>query len=145
MRNYYVLLVAVGAFAQSSATYDSSRQVKLTGIVTKIEWANPHAFFFVNVKDAAGTVSNWALEFGNPLDLEKDGWTRNSLHIGDTVNVEGIPARVPGRQAFAKSVTLAKTGKRLFAVVPKKPAAAAHEPTPRWPDGQVRLGPPPGK
>ena len=74
MRNYCVLLVAVGAFAQSSATYDSSRQVKLSGVVTKVEWANPHAFFFVNVKDAAGTITNWALEFGNPLDLEKDGW-----------------------------------------------------------------------
>ncbi len=146
MRPYYVLLVAVSAFAQSAATYDSSRQVKLAGIVTKIEWANPHAFFFINVKDAAGTVANWTLEFGNPLDLEKDGWTRNSLHIGDTVNVDAIPARDPGRRAFAKSVTLSKTGKKLFVAAPKKPApAAVHEPTPRWPDGQVRLGPPPGR
>jgi len=146
MRPYYVLLVAVSAFGQNAATYDSSRQVKLTGVVTKIDWTNPHAFFFVNVEDASGTVANWALEFGNPLDLEKDGWTRNSLHIGDTVNVEGIPAREPGRRAFAKSVTLAKTGKKLFVAAPKKPAAlAAHEPTPRWLDGQVRLGPPSGK
>ena len=140
------IFAAAAAFAQSAATYDSSRQIKLTGVVTRVEWANPHAFFFVNVKDAAGTVTNWALEFGNPLDLEKDGWTRNSLHIGDTVNVEGIPARDPDNQAFAKSVILAKTGKRLFTPAPaKKAAAAAHEPTPRWPDGQVRLGPPPGK
>jgi len=146
MRPYCVLLVAVSAFAQSAATYDGSRQVKLTGVVTKIDWANPRAFFFVDVKDAAGTVANWAVEFGNPLDLEKDGWTRNSLRIGDTVNVEGVPAREPRSQAFAKSVTLAKTGKKLFVAAPKKPAVAAvHEPTPRWPDGQVRLGPPPSK
>jgi hypothetical protein len=146
MRPCYVLLVAVSAFAQSAATYDSSRQVKLTGIVTKIDWANPHAFFFIDVKDAAGTVAVWALEFGNPLDLEKEGWTRNSLHIGDVVNVEGIPAREPRKEAFAKSVTLAKTGKKLFVAQPRKPVvAAAHEPTPRWPDGQARLGPPPGK
>jgi hypothetical protein len=146
MRNYYFLLVAACAFAQNSATYDSSRQVKLTGVVTRVEWANPHTFFFVNVKDANGTVTNWALEFGNALDLEKDGWTQNSLHIGDSVNVEGIPARDPVSQAFAKSVTLAKTGKKLFTAVPaRKPATTAHEPTPRWPDGQVRLGPPPGK
>src|SRR5438045_6149061 len=105
MRPYYVLLIAVSAFAQSAATYDASRQVKLTGVVTKIDWANPHAFFSIDVKDAAGTVATWALEFGNPLDLEKDGWTRNSLHIGDAANVEGIPAREPRRQAFAKSVT----------------------------------------
>jgi len=146
MRPYYLLLFAVSAFAQSAATYDSSRQVKLTGTVTKIDWANPHAFFFIDVKDAAGAVAAWALEFGNPLDLEKDSWTRNSLHIGDAVNVEGIPARGPRRQAFAKSVTLAKTGKKLFMAAPRKPvSAAAHEPTPRWPDGQARLGPPPGK
>jgi len=140
------LLIAAAAFAQSTATYDSSRQVRLTGVVTKVDWANPHAFFFVNVEDAAGTVANWALEFGNPLDLEKDGWTRNSLRIGDTVNVEGIPAREPVNQAFAKSVTLAKTGKKLFVAAPKKQVTAAlKEPAPRWPDGQVRLGPPPGK
>jgi len=146
MRNYYFLLVAACAFAQNSATYDNSRQVKLTGVVTRVEWANPHAFFFVNVKDANGTVTNWALEFGNALDLEKDGWTRNSLHIGDSVNVEGVPTRDPVSQAFAKSVTLAKTGKKLFTALPaRKPATTAHEPTPRWPDGQVRLGPPPGK
>jgi hypothetical protein len=140
------LLLSASAFAQSSATYDSSRQVKLTGAVTRVEWANPHAFFFLNVRDAAGNVTNWALEFGNPLDLEKDGWTRNSLHVGDSVNVEGIPARGGSKQAFAKSVTLSKTGKKLFTASAKKPAAAAiHDPTPRWPDGQVRLGPPPGK
>ena len=62
MRPCYVLLVAVSAFAQSAATYDSSRQVKLTGIVTKIDWANPHAFFFIDVKDAAGTVAVWDLD-----------------------------------------------------------------------------------
>ncbi|MBZ5632567.1 MAG: hypothetical protein LAO55_05495 [Acidobacteriia bacterium] len=145
-RLWVAVFAAATVFAQSSATYDSSRTIKLTGVVIKVEWANPHAFFFVNVRDAAGTITNWALEFGNPLDLEKDGWTRNSLRIGDSVNVEGIPARDPKRQAFAKSVTLAKTGKKLFVAAPKKPATAAvREPTPRWPDGQVRLGPPAGK
>jgi hypothetical protein len=148
MRNrlYVGLFVAAAAFAQTAGTYDISRQVRLTGVVTKIDWANPHAFFFVNVKDSAGTVANWALEFGNPLDLEKDGWTINSLHIGDTVNVQGYPARSPGNQAFAKSVTLAKAGKKLFTSAARKPATAAlREPAPRWPDGQTRLGPPPGK
>lgn len=139
------LFAAALLFAQSATTYDSSRQVKLSGVVTRVEWANPHAFFFLNVRDSAGTVANWALEFGNPLDLEKDGWTRNSLHVGDTVAVDGIPARAPARQAFAKSVILSKTGKRLFAVAAKKAATVTHEPAPRWPDGQPRLGPPPGK
>src|SRR5512132_1467766 len=88
-----------GLFAQSSTTYDSSRQVKLTGVVTRIEWANPRAFFFVNSRD-----KRWAVEFGNPIELEQAGWTRNTLHVGDSVNVEGIAARNSATQAFAKSV-----------------------------------------
>src|SRR3989454_12653929 len=86
-----------------STTYDSGRQVKLQGIVTRIDWVNPNAFFFINVKDNAGTISNWAVEFGNPLDLERDGWKRNTLHVNDVVTVEGVLARSDGRQAFAKS------------------------------------------
>src|SRR5438552_19195075 len=96
-----------------SATYDSTRQVKLQGPVTRIDWVNPHAFFFINVRDAGGTITNWAVEFGNPFDLERDGWKRNTLHIGDLVAVEGIPARGAVRQAFAKSVVLKPGGKRL--------------------------------
>jgi hypothetical protein len=146
MKRLLMIFAAVPAFAQSAATYDSSRQITLAGVVTKIEWANPHAFLFMDVRDAAGKIANWAVEFGNPLDLEKDGWTRNSVHAGDSVHVEGIRARGSSERAFAKSVTLAKTGKRLFAASAKKPVpAAAHEPAPRWPDGQVRLGPPPGQ
>src|SRR6266478_4066436 len=89
-----------------SATYDSSRQVKLQGPVTRIDWVNPHAFFFIDVRDAAGIVTNWAVEFGNPLDLERDGWKRSTLHISDVVTVEGSPARDESRQAFARSVVL---------------------------------------
>jgi hypothetical protein len=140
-------LVAIPAAAQSAytATWDSDRQVKLNGPVTKIDWANPHAYLFLNIRDASGLVTNWAVEFGNPLDLEKSGWKWNSLHIGDVVTVDGIPARGQRRQALAKSIVLARTGAKLFTVSNKKSAAPAVEPTPRWPDGQVRLGPPPGK
>src|SRR5438093_11483778 len=131
-------LAAMPAASQRSfsATYDTTRQVKLQGAVTRIDWVNPHAFFFINVRDAAGAVTNWAVEFGNPLDLERDGWKRSSLHIGDVVTVEGIPARGNTRQAFAKSVLVA--GKRLFAPPARRPAVAK-QPTPKWPDGQVRL------
>jgi len=135
-------------FAQNSfaATYDSERQVKLMGAVTRIDWANPHAYFFVNVRGPGGAVVNWAVEFGNPLELEREGWNRNSLHIGDVVAVEGNPARGDRKVAFATSVVLAGSGKKLF-VVSAKPRAstASRQPAPRWPDGQVRLGPPPGK
>src|SRR5688572_23898283 len=97
-----------------SATYDSERQVKLEGAVTRIDWVNPHAYFFINVRDASGSIANWALEFGNPLDLERDGWKPNSLRIGDVVTVEGNPARGQSKQALARSVVLARTGKRVF-------------------------------
>lgn len=125
-----------------TTTYDSSRKVTLEGIVTKMEWVNPRAFFFINVRDATSVVSNWAVEFGNPLDLERSGWKSTSLKIGDVVTVEGIPARGEARQAAAMSVVLKSTSRRLFVSQPRRPAAAA--PAPRWPNSHVRLGPAPG-
>src|SRR3989304_427851 len=124
-----------------SATYDSARQVKLQGIVTRIDWVNPHAYIFINVRDTNGTVTNWALEIGNPFDLERDGWKRGTLRIGDTVAIEGNPAHGESRQAPATSVVLA--GKKLFAPAARAPAAAPRQPAPRI-DGRITLGPPPG-
>jgi hypothetical protein len=140
------LLAAVTALPQRSfsTTYDNSRELKLQGVVTRIDWVNPNAFLFIDVRDASGTVTNWAVEFGNPLELERDGWKSNAVHIGDQVNVDGVPARGETRQASAKSVVLTKTGKRLFTPAARKAAAPA-APAPRWPDGQVRLGPLAGK
>src|SRR5437588_6728034 len=110
-----IMLAASPMSAQSlSATYDSSRQVKLQGPITRLDWVNPHAYLFIDVKDASGTITNWAVEFGNPLELEKDGWKRSALHVGDLVTVEGVPARGESRRAQAKSVVLTRTGKRLF-------------------------------
>src|SRR5579863_6679320 len=116
------LLVSAPAFAQNgfSATYDSARQVKLKGAVTRIDWVNPHAFFTINVVDAVGTTADWAVEFGDPLDLEKSGWKRSSLHIGDIVSVDGLLARGEERQVFAKSVVLARTNTKLFTVSTQK-------------------------
>src|SRR6266571_5212179 len=121
-----ILLAATPVAAQHSfsATYDFDRQVKLEGPVTRVDWVNPHAFFFINVRDAGGTITNWAVEIGNPLDLEGDGWKRNSIHTGDAVNVEGVLARGQARQTFAKSVVLARTGAKLFAASNKKRAQA---------------------
>jgi Family of unknown function (DUF6152) len=128
-----------------SATYDSSRQVKMQGIVTRIDWVTPSAFLFIDVRDATGTVANWAIDIGNPIELERDGWKRSTLHIGDAVAIEGVPARNEARQASAKSVVLTRTGKRLFAPLTTRRPVTPPAPAPRWPDGQIRLGPPPGK
>ena len=140
------LLAAVTALPQRSfsTTYDNSRELKLQGVVTRIDWVNPNAFLFIDVRDASGTVTNWAVEFGSPLELERDGWKANAVHIGDQVSVDGVPARGETRQASAKSVILTRSGKKLFTPAARKAAAPA-APAPRWPDGQVRLGPPAGK
>ncbi|HVV47938.1 MAG TPA: DUF6152 family protein, partial [Bryobacteraceae bacterium] len=136
---------APAALSGFSSTYDNARQVRLSGPVTRIDWNNPHAFVFIDVRDGSGTVTNWAVEIGNPLDLDQAGWKRSAVHIGDIVKVEGLPARGQKRQAFAKSVVLARTGAKIFVESNRKPAAPKAEPAPRWPDGQVRLGPAPGK
>ena len=100
-----ILLSAVGVPGQHvfSATYDDGRQIRLQGSVTRIEWVNPRAYFFIDVRDAAGTIANWAVEFGNPLDLERDGWKRSSLRIGDVVTVDGLPARGGGTPPIGNS------------------------------------------
>src|ERR1700733_14357725 len=135
-----ILLVSASLCAQRapSAAYDSDRKVKLAGVVTRIDWVNPGAFFYVNVRDSTGTIENWAVEIGNPLDLERDGWKPTALHIGDSVTVEGIPARGPSRQALATSVVLARTGAKIFVASNKAPVKTASQPAPRWPGGHVR-------
>lgn len=141
------ILLAAPAYAQNgfSATYDADRLIKLDGPVIRIEWGNPRAFLFINVRDKAGLIANWAIEVGNPLDLETAGWNRDSVHIGDIVKVEGDLARGQAKQAFATSVTLARTGAKVFAPSNTKRVQPAAEPAPRWPNGHVRLGPSPGK
>jgi len=130
------LLFAAPGFAAPqrpySSTYDTTRQVKLQGVVTRIDWVNPTAFVFVDVRDAAGTVSNWAVEIGSPIELERDGWKRSALHIGDAINVDAVAARGGARQASAKSIVLTKTNKRVFGPAAARRTAATPAPAPRW-------------
>src|SRR5919201_573980 len=87
---------AVPAIAHHSfaAEYDASKPIKLTGTVTKIEWTNPHCYFYIDVKnEESGKIDNWALELGNPNALLRNGWTPNSVKIGDAVTVEGTRAK----------------------------------------------------
>jgi hypothetical protein len=98
-----------------TAQYDSEKPIAVMGVVVKIEWLNPHAYFFVDVEDGEnGAVVTWASEMGSPVVLARQGWTRNSMKIGDVVAVEGIRARDGSASLTARSVVLTSTGKRLF-------------------------------
>ena len=110
------LLAPVGAVAHHSfaAEYDAKKPVTLKGTVTKVEWTNPHARFYIDVKDESGTVMNWNLELASPNVLGRNGWTRHSLNVGDVVTVEGAQAKDGSQMANARSVVLAD-GKKIFA------------------------------
>ena len=123
-------LVAHHSFA---AEFDANKEVKVTGKVTKVEWMNPHAWFYVDVqevcegpaasarnntwtctKNVAPGAADWAFEQGSPNGLMRLGWTRNSMKIGDSLTVEGTRAKDASRKGNARTVMTAD-GRRLFA------------------------------
>jgi len=110
-----LLAAAVPLLAHHSfaAEYDSNKPIKISGVVTKVEWMNPHARFYVDVKGADGKVTNWNFELGAIPVLLKQGWTKNSLKAGDEVTVEGSAAKDNSTSANARSVTL-PGGRRVF-------------------------------
>ena len=110
-----VILAAVPVVGHHSfaAEYDANKPIKLTGSVTKVEWMNPHAYFYINVTEPDGKVTNWALEMGSPNGLMRAGWSRSTLKIGDVVTVEGSRAKDGTPNGNARSVMM--NGKRLFA------------------------------
>ncbi len=109
-------LLAPAAFAHHSfaAEYDAKKPVTLKGTVSKVEWTNPHARFYIDVKDESGAVTTWNLELASPNVLVRNGWSRHSLNVGDQVTVEGAQAKDGSQMANARSVVLAD-GKKVFA------------------------------
>ena len=112
-----VLLASAAAAAHHSysAEFDADKPVKVTGVVTRVDWKNPHALFFMDVKDESGKVANWGWELASPTQLMRAGWTRNSMKVGDVVIAEGTLARDGSNHGNAKAIVMASTGKRLFA------------------------------
>jgi len=132
-------LIAVGAVAHAQlpvpALYDEWRRVTLDGVVTRVAWANPRAYVFVDVREPGGPVSNWAIEIGNPLDLEQRGWLRTTVRAGDSVSVEAVPARDNAKRALLSTFWKTSPRARVFSgsAATAKAAPTAAGPAPRWP------------
>lgn len=90
-----------------AAEFDSARPITLSGTVTKTEWQNPHARFYLDVRDAKGRVTHWELSLGSPNALIRQGWTRRSLQAGDMVTVTGYLARDGAHLAAARTINFA--------------------------------------
>ncbi len=123
MRVFAIILLAgfsLGAHVMAlghhsfAAQYDAGQPITLTGIVTRVQWTNPHARFYVDVEDEDGNVVNWNIELASPNILRRNGWARDSLKEGNEVTIEGSLARDGSRMTNALTVSLAD-GTRVFA------------------------------
>ena len=111
-----IFLLRTPALAHHSfaAEFDGSKRLNFQGVVTKVDWTNPHTYFYVDVKDDSGRVANWIFETAGPNLLARLGWKRDSLKVGDRVTVVAYPAWDGARIASARTVSLAD-GHTVFA------------------------------
>lgn len=111
----------VAAHHSTVAVFDTSKPVKLTGVVTKVEWMNPHVWFYVDVKDETGKVTNWGFSGGAPGQLQRRGVPKDAMKPGDVVVVEGFRARDGSNNASGGAVTFTD-GRRVFTAANEDPA-----------------------
>jgi hypothetical protein len=140
--------IALTAASQSyahhaiSAKFDTSKPMQLEGIVTFVDWRNPHAHVFVNVSNE-NDILNWAIELESPVALRESGWRADTLVPGDAVSVEGFAAYDGTRQVWGQSVVDVATGKQVLNLTDPAPVAVGTpRSAPQWPDGTPRLASP---
>ncbi len=128
-----VAVVPALAHHAFSAEFDLKKPIDVKGVVTKIEWMNPHAWIYVDVKTDAG-VDHWQFETGAPIELVRRGWRKNDLKVGDEVSIHGLRAKDGTNTASARTVIL-PSGKKVFSGAAgdgspdaqPQPPAATHE------------------
>lgn len=109
-------MAPLAAHHSFAAEFDSKQPLDLTGAITKVDWTNPHVYFYIDVKDdKTGKVANWAFEMGAPAVIQRSGWTRNTMKIGDLVTVNGTRAKNGANHGNARNVVMTSTGKKLGA------------------------------
>lgn len=111
---FFAAAGSLSAHHSFAAEYDGTKPITVTGTVTKVEWTNPHARIYVDVKDDKGVVTNWNFELGGPLQLNRLGWKRDSVKVGDQVKVDGYLAKDGSKMANARNVVFAD-GRKVFA------------------------------
>ena len=123
MVRYLALVMSIGlslgsisllSHHSAAAAYDTSKKITLQGKVTRLEWQNPHVFYYLDVADASGTVTNWSIEGSTPNQLYRNGWRKDDLKVGDVVTVtNSSPARNGQPNAYGGILTLAD-GRKVF-------------------------------
>lgn len=142
----FCVVAPVSAHHAPAAKFNSGRPTTLRGSVSKIDWLNPHVHIFMEVQNGGNTTS-WAVELESTVDLRRNGWSPETVRPGDAITVVGPVARDGSRQVWGDSFVVDSTRRRVFTVAAPMPPTypVPAPPTPRWPDGHPRLGPPAGQ